>query len=62
MSKNQMNQEIIDEIENQNHEEINHHLYKFLAEQIEKNKANGIFFGLSGGIDSVVLHYLCKRS
>jgi NAD+ synthase len=57
-----MNQEIIDEIENQNYEEITHQLDKFLAEQIEKNKANGIIFGLSGGIDSAVLAYLCKRS
>ena len=57
-----MNQEIIDEIENQNYEEITHQLDKFLAEQIEKNKTNGIIFGLSGGIDSAVLAYLCKRS
>ncbi len=55
-----MNQEIIDEIENQNYEEITHQLDKFLAEQIEKNKTNGIIFGLSGGIDSGVLAYLCK--
>ena len=57
-----MNQEIIDEIENQNYEEITNQLEKFLIEQIEKNKANGIILGLSGGVDSAVLAYLCKRS
>ncbi len=29
---------------------------------MEKNKAEGLILGLSGGIDSAVLAYLCKRS
>lgn len=57
-----MNQELIDEIENQDYEEIANQIEKFLEGQIEKNKADGLILGLSGGIDSAVLAYLCKRS
>ena len=56
-----MNQEVIDEIEDKNYEEITKELEKFLLEQIEKNKSEGLILGLSGGIDSAVLAYLCKR-
>lgn len=56
-----MNQEIIDEIENQDYEKIAQIMENFLVEQIEKNKAEGLILGLSGGIDSAVLAYLCKR-
>ncbi|MFZ8908603.1 MAG: NAD+ synthase [Nitrosopumilaceae archaeon] len=57
-----MNQEIIDEIENQDYEEITNLFEKFLKEQMEKNNAEGLILGLSGGIDSAVLAYLCKRN
>lgn len=56
-----MNQEIIREIEDQNYKEITRNLEKFLLEQLEKNGSNGLILGLSGGIDSAVLAYLCKR-
>ena len=56
-----MNQKIIEEIEDQNYEEITKVFEKFLLEQIEENKAKGLILGLSGGIDSAVLAYLCKR-
>ena len=56
-----MNQEILEEIENQNYEEITRLLERFLSEQIEKTNAKGLILGLSGGIDSAVLAYLCKR-
>lgn len=56
-----MNTEIIEEIENQNYEEITKSYEEFLIEQIKKNKAEGLILGLSGGIDSAVLAYLCKR-
>jgi NAD+ synthase len=56
-----MNQEVLDEIENQNYKEITETIERFLSEQIEKNKAKGLILGLSGGIDSAVLAYLCKR-
>ena len=57
-----MNLEIIKEIENQDFEKITQVLEEFLVEQIQKNKAEGVILGLSGGIDSAVLAYICKRS
>ncbi len=57
-----MNPEIIQEIEDQYYEKITKLFEDFLHEQIEKNKAEGLILGLSGGIDSAVLAYLCKRS
>jgi len=56
-----MNQEIIDEIQNQNYEEITKLMEDFLNEQMEKTNSKGLILGLSGGIDSAVLAYLCKR-
>ena len=56
-----MNPEIINEIKNQDYALITHVFEKFLSEQIEKNRAKGLILGLSGGVDSAVLAYLCKR-
>ncbi len=56
-----MNQEIIDEIKNQDYSSITETIEKFLSEQIEKNHVKGIILGLSGGIDSAVLAFICKR-
>jgi len=58
---NLLNQKILDEIINQNYAAITDTIEKFLVKQIEKNKANGLILGLSGGIDSAVLAYICKR-
>ncbi|MBM2819136.1 MAG: nadE [Nitrosarchaeum sp.] len=58
---NQLNQEIINEIIQQNYVSITQNIEKFLLEQVEKNKSSGLILGLSGGIDSAVLAYLCKR-
>ncbi len=57
-----MNQEIIDEIKNQDYASITETFENFLSNQIEKNQAKGVILGLSGGIDSAVLAYLCKRN
>ncbi len=56
-----MNQDIIDEIKNQDYARITEEFEKFLLDQIEKNNAKGLILGLSGGVDSAVLAYLCKR-
>ena len=57
-----MNQDIIDEITNQDYSTITKKIEGFLSEQIEENDAKGVILGLSGGIDSAVLAYLCKRN
>ena len=56
-----MNQEIIDEIKNQDYPSITITIENFLEEQMEKNHSEGLILGLSGGIDSAVLAYICKR-
>jgi NAD+ synthase len=56
-----LNQEIIDEIKNQDYPKITEVIEDFLSEQIEENHAKGVILGLSGGIDSAVLAYICKR-
>ena len=56
-----MNQEIIDEIKNQDYPAITSTIENFLEEQMEKNHSEGLILGLSGGIDSAVLAYICKR-
>jgi len=56
-----LNQDIINEIKNQDYSSITETIEKFLSDQIEKNHAKGVILGLSGGVDSAVLAYLCKR-
>ena len=56
-----LNQDIINEIKNNDYASITETIEEFLSEQIEKNHAKGIILGLSGGIDSAVLAYICKR-
>jgi len=56
-----LNQDILDEIKNQDYASITETIEKFLSEQIEKNHVKGVILGLSGGIDSAVLAYICKR-
>ena len=61
-STNQLlSQDIINEIKNIDYASITETIEKFLSDQIEKNNAKGVILGLSGGIDSAVLAYICKR-
>ena len=57
-----MNQEIINEIQEQDYSKITSVIEKFLVEKIEENNSKGVILGLSGGIDSAVLAYICKRN
>lgn len=56
-----LNQDIINKIVNQDYSKIIENIEKFVSDQIDKNHADGIILGLSGGIDSAVLAYICKR-
>ena len=56
-----LNQDIINEIKDKDYGVITESIEKFMTKQIEKNHAKGVILGLSGGIDSAVLAYICKR-
>ena len=56
-----MNEEILREIIKQDYEKIQLDIEVFLKNQISQKKANGVIFGLSGGIDSATIAYLCKK-
>ena len=56
-----LNQDIINEIKNQDYASVTETIEKFLSEQIEKHHTKGVILGLSAGIDSAVLAYICKR-
>ena len=59
--KELLNQSIIDEIKNQDYDTIINTIGDFLEKQIEKTQSKGVILGLSGGIDSAVISYICKR-
>ncbi|MEE8179015.1 MAG: NAD(+) synthase, partial [Nitrosopumilaceae archaeon] len=56
-----MNKTILDEIKNQDYQTITKIFEDFLKSQVSKSNAKGLIFGLSGGIDSAVIAYLCAR-
>lgn len=57
-----MNHEIISEIINHDYSVIANKIEAFLKEQVLISKTNGVILGLSGGIDSVTITYLCTRA
>ena len=56
-----LNQSIIDEIKNQDYDTIIETIEGFLEKQIDKTQSKGVIMGLSGGIDSAVISYICKK-
>ena len=56
-----MNQEILKEIIEQDYTKIQQDIEIFLKNAVSQNKADGVIFGLSGGIDSVSVAYLCAK-
>lgn len=57
-----MNQSILNEITSQDYPATVKNIEKFLLDEIEKNNSEGVIFGLSGGIDSAVIAYICSRA
>ena len=56
-----MNQEILKEIIEQDYTKIQQDIETFLKNSVSQNKADGVIFGLSGGIDSTVVAYLAAK-
>jgi NAD+ synthase len=57
-----MNQELLKEIITKDYSDITKKIEIFLKDQVANAKTNGVILGLSGGIDSAVITYLCARS
>ena len=56
-----MNQEILEDLLKQDYPNIQQNIMSFLKKQILQKKTNGVVFGLSGGIDSATVAYLCGK-
>ena len=56
-----MNQAILREVLNQDYTKIQENIISFLKNQISQKKTQGVVFGLSGGIDSATVAYLCGK-
>jgi len=54
--------DILKEIIDQDYSRISNKIQNSLKQKMEEIKSNGVIFGLSGGIDSVVTAYLCANS
>jgi NAD+ synthase len=54
-----VNQEILDEITNLDYSSISKKIQDSIKEKITQTNSKGLIFGLSGGIDSAVIAYLC---
>ncbi|MBC8250995.1 MAG: NAD+ synthase [Candidatus Nitrosopelagicus sp.] len=57
-----MNQDILQNIANQDYKKISDRIQEGLKQKISDTNSKGIIFGLSGGIDSAVIAYLCHNS
>ncbi len=56
-----MNREIIEELVRKDYDSIQNHIGNFLKDEVEKRRASGFVFGLSGGIDSAVIASMCAK-
>jgi len=56
-----MNEEILKEVTNQDYSAITKKIEDFLKDQVSISKTNGVILGISGGIDSAVITFLCSR-
>ena len=57
-----MNQDILKEITKQDYKSIADRIQEGLVQRISDTSSKGVIFGLSGGIDSAVIAYLCHNA
>ena len=57
-----MNQNLLKEIINQDYKSIADRIQNGLKQRISDTNSKGVIFGLSGGIDSAVIAYLCHNA
>ena len=54
--------DVLNKIIEQDYSSISNKIQNSLKRKLEEIKSNGVIFGLSGGVDSVVTAYLCANS
>ena len=54
--------DVLTKIIEQDYSSISNKIQNSLKQKLEEIKSNGVIFGLSGGVDSVVTAYLCANS
>ena len=57
-----MNQEILSSLKNIDYNSISERIQNTIKQKITQFNSKGVIFGLSGGIDSAVIAYLCANS